>query len=364
MSKKLNNDVRDNVTEKEIGTMTSTKLYVMFDVATENFNSNDSIGIENANYEMHRNWRNFLEAGFDATQVAKMMSPADVWEHYDELIAHGAQIDMAKLYSNFFEELFNEDFTREHWNELVSRGVSPDILADRCYNDCIYSIPSLERVLAKGVSLKKAFELASDWLEISEYLPEEQIKILTWFFNRGLPKNDIKEWLEHHVSSSMRDYIVESGSDFFEKFGIEDGDIIDRWLDSYGYMYFSEKKLSDLPDTISVDKLISFFSMKEIFSHCQPYGFDDFVSDYLEAGEDINTLAQKFMNEIGYSSDSSDSGALLDLVYAGASADIIDPAKYIEQVDVSKLDDCEAQNWYDYLESEGYSSQLINKFLR
>ena len=145
---------------------------------------------------------------------------------------------------------------------------------------------------------------------------------------------------------------------------METDTIIDHWLSRYGYRFFSEEKLSNLPDTISIDKLISFFSMKEIIDNCSPYSFDQFISDYLESDQDINVLAQKFMDEIGYSSNSSDSGALLDLVYAGASVDIIDPTKYIDLVDVSQLDDCEALNWYDYYECKGYDSQRISKFLR
>ena len=232
---------------------------------------------------------------------------------------------------------------------MVARGVSPDLLADRCYADCdIFDTAGLKEVLAKGVSAKKALDLIKGWLEIRKEWPEEQVKILTWLYDHGLPKEDIKEWLAENAHSYIEDYIVESGSDFYEKFDMADDAIINRWLGR----------------AISVDKLISFFSMKEIIDNCSPYSFDDFISDYLEVGKSIDTLAQKFMDEIGYSGDPSCSGALLDLVYAGASVDIIDPAKYVELVDASQLDDCEASNWYDYLEGEGYDSQLINKFLR
>jgi hypothetical protein len=104
--------------------------------------------------------------------------------------------------------------------------------------------------------------------------------------------------------------------------------------------------------------------MKEIIENCSPYSFEDFIADYLEAGKDVNDLAKKFMNEIGYSSNSSESSALLALVYAEVSVDIIDPAKYLELVDVSQLDDCEAESWYDYFEDKGYDSRLISKFLK
>lgn len=345
--------------------MTNVELQVKFDAAIDGFDPSDEISVENANYEMHKNWRNFLEAGFDVDSVVKMMSLTDIWEHYEELLAYGAKLDMAELFSAFGEEFFNEDFTKEHWGELVARGVSPDLLADRCYTDCdIFDIAGLEEVLAKGVSAKKALDLIKGWLEIREEWPEEQVKILTWFYDHGLSKTDVKEWLAKNAHSYMEDYVVESGSDFYEKFDMADDAVIDRWLGRYGHQYFSEYRLSDLPGTISVDRLISFFSMKEIIDNCSPYSFDDFISDYLEAGKSIDTLARKFMDEIGYSGDPSYSGALLDLVYAGVSVDVVDPAKYIELVDASQLDDCEASNWYDYLEGEGYDSQLISKFRR
>lgn len=346
--------------------MAEAELQSRFDVAADDFDPSDEIGVENANHEMHENWRNFLEAGFDVDSVVKMMSPADIWEHYDELLAYGAKLDMTKLFSNFGEEFFDEDFTKEHWDELVARGVSPDLLADRCYGDCdISDIAGLEEVLAKGVSAKKAFDLVKGWLEIREEWPEEQVEILTWLYDHGLPKVDIKEWLAENAHSYMEDYIVESGSDFYEKFDVADEDaVIDRWLGRYGHEYFSVCRLSSLPGMISVDRLIGFFSMKEIIENCLPYSFDDFITDYLGAGKDIDTLAQKFMDEIGYSSDSSDSGALLDLVYAGASVDIIDPAKYLELVDASQLDDCEASNWYYCFKDRNYDNRLVGKFLR
>ena len=345
--------------------MTNAELQARFDAAVDDFDPSDEISVENANHEMHENWRSFLEAGFDVDSVVRMMSLTDIWEHYEELLAYGAKLDMTKLFSDFGEEFFDKDFTKEHWSELVDRGVSPDLLADRCYADCdIFNTAGLKEVLTEGVSAKKALDLIKGWLEIREEWPEEQVEILTWLYDHGLPKADVKEWLAKNAHSYMEDYVVESGSDFYEKFDMADDAVIDHWLGRCGYQYFSEYRLSDLPDKISVDKLIGFFSMKEIIDNCSPYSFDDFISDYLEAGKSIDTLARKFMDEIGYSGDPSYSGALLDLVYAGASVDIIDPAKYAKLVDVSQLDYCEASNWYDYLKDGDYDSQLISKFLR
>ena len=364
--KKLNSETKNHIREKEMGKMTNEELRIMFDVIVDGFDPSDSISVENANYELHKHWRSFLEAGFDADSVIKMMLPDDVWHYYDELVAYGAKIDMTELLSSVLDScLIDDDYIEEHWLELISRGISPDALADLYYDGYIvFQTADLERLIDKGISITKVLELIEDCLESCDDLPEEQIEMLTWLYDHGLPKADVKKWLEQHAGNCMEGYIVETGSDFYKKFDMDEDAAIDRWLDRYGHLFFCDEYLSDLPTTISVDKLISFFPMKEIIDSCSPYGFDSFITDYLEAGKDINNLAQKFMDEIGYSSDSTFSGAMLDLVYAGASADIIDPAKYIELVDANQLDDCEANNWYDYFEGKGYDSQLISKFLR
>ena len=212
--------------------------------------------------------------------------------------------------------------------------------------------------------MEKALELVEGWLELREEWPEEQAEILTWLYNHGLPKADVEEWLAKNASSYMADYIVESDSSFCKEFDINIDSATDSWLSRNGYMYFSECRLAELPDTIDVDRLINSFTMNEIIDNCSPHSFDDFILDYLEADQNIDTLARKFMDEIGYTSDPSYSDALLDLVYAGASVGIIDPAKYIELVDTSRLNDDEAGNWYDCLKEAGYEEVLISKFRR
>lgn len=341
--------------------MKNEELQARFDVIVDSFDPSDDISVENANYEVHKNWQKFLKAGFDANLVSKMMSPQDIWAHYDDLISYGAEIDMVKLFSDF-EEFFSKDFTKEHWKELLNRGVNPDCLIDRCYSDChVFDTACLEDILTKDVSAEKAFKLIKSWLEFREEWPEEQEKILTLLYDHGLPKAEIEQWLKEHINSYMEDYIIDFGSDFYEKFGIEKDAVIDHWLDRYGYRFFYEDKLSDLPDVISVDRLINFFSMEEILDNFSPYSpFEDFIKDYLATGRNIDDLAQKYISEIGYSSDYS--GFMFDLVNAGAS--IIDPEKFINSVDPSQLDDLEAEIWHDCLRKAGYDEKLISKFLR
>lgn len=354
-------------------------LQAKFDTAVENFELGDEISLENAHHEMRKNWRNFLEAGFDADLIIKMMAPEDIWDNYQDLTMHGVKIDIAKLVDRLFDEAFIDDsFIKEHWGELVDRGASPDSLADRCYGDIdVASVTDLEEALAKGISINKIFDLAKGWLEIRDEWPENQVEILTWLYDHGLSKDEVKEWLTENASSYMEDYIIESGSDFYEKFDVTDDDdtIVSHWLSRYGYRYFSELSVADLPVAVGIESLLEAFSIQEIFKYCSPYAFSDFIDDYLDSDYDINVLAQKFMNEVGYDInkfiskaghyiDSRYSDALLSLVYAEPSTDIIDPMKCIELIDASRLDDYNARDWYDYLEEKGYDSQLISKFFR
>lgn len=352
--------------------MNNAKLQAKFDTAVDNFELGDEISIENANHEMHENWRNFLEAGFDADLVVKMMAPEDIWDNYQDLTTYGAKIDITKLVG----KSFNEGFIKEHWSELVDRGISPDLLIDWCNYDIAF-VTELEEIIAKGVSVKKAFSMVEWWLEFRKEWPSEQEEILTWLYDHGLPKADVKEWLTKNASSYMEDYIIEFGSDFYEKFDMMDDDdtIACHWLSRYGYRYFSELSVADLPDAVGINSLLETFSIEEIFKYCSPYAFSDFIEDYLNAGYDIDVLAQKFMNEVGYDINkfmnkaghyinSCYSDALLGLVYAEPSTDIIDPMKCIESIDASRLDDRDARNWYYCLEEKGYDSQLIAKFLR
>lgn len=349
----------DDVKEKETKIMKDAKLQAMFDSIVANFDPNDRISVENANHEMHKNWQKFLEAGFDVDLVAKMLSLADIWKHYNELTSYGAKIDMTKWLNDFVEESFEDDFAAKHWDELVARGVSPDSLVDRIYDEYLCDIDYFKDILAKGVTVKKIFELAREWLEveIAEFEcfmspVESPVDVLVWFFDNGIPKDSIKELLIDNINDDMDEYAIEYNLDFYKNFDMDIDAAINRWVKTNGRSYFNEYSLTNLPKVISVDKFINSFSIDEIIENCSPYDFTDFVEDYLSAGQDINTLAQKFMDEIGYSADSCYSMTLLNLVEAGTSTEIIDPAEYIESIDMGQLSDYVADNWREFLDSQ------------
>lgn len=199
-----------------------------FERMVKGFNSKQEEIAMEAELNMHKNWRKYLETGFNATVVAGMMSPADIVAHYDELLSYGAKPDVPKMFVES-ERIFDKDFVESYWGELVHCGVSLESLIERCRY--WHNTATLEKLASRGVAVEELFEMAKHWL--SGWYPlwagksGGGIGILTWFCDHGAPKADIKEWLAKKASSwrngyeDLDDYIIETGSDFYEKLEIE-----------------------------------------------------------------------------------------------------------------------------------------------
>ena len=336
MDDERNGKLENCIKEKETGVMKNGRLQAMFDVIVEKFDPSDVISVKNTNYEMSKRWRIFLEAGADINLTVKMMSIDDIWENYDELLARGAELDVAELFSTH-KEFFDKDFSMECCDWLIDHGVSKNLILDR-FADCnINDLSSLKFFLKIGVDAKKAFGQFKDWLAMEQ--PGDQIWSLNLLYEYGLPKADITAWLDKNMSIRMEEYMVEneSGLNFYEEFGTDDDDydIIDRWIErNDGRHYLDGHSLSKLPGAISVDAFLAHISIYKIIEESSQYsgGFKAFITDCINNGGDIDMLAKRLMDNVNnHPSDSSELGAMFDLVHAGASADII-PAKYIEEV--------------------------------
>ncbi len=72
--------------------MDSCTLQANYDFLVDQFNDADEMALEDVHLKMHQNWRFFLAAGFNATQVAKMMSDEDVSSHMRALLDSGADL--------------------------------------------------------------------------------------------------------------------------------------------------------------------------------------------------------------------------------------------------------------------------------
>lgn len=70
--------------------MDKCRLEAAYDELVDRYNDADEMTLEDIQLEVHRNWRSFLAAGFDATMVTKMMSDEDVYSHARALIDSGA----------------------------------------------------------------------------------------------------------------------------------------------------------------------------------------------------------------------------------------------------------------------------------
>ena len=153
--------------------MTKAKSQAMFKTLRDNYEPNNDNTDKTIDQEMQRSWRLFLAAGYDATQVAEMMLPEDVLKYYDKLVFYGADIDALKRLP-----ALQKAFIKQHWEELVNRGVHPDILSDRHYDDYdVSDIKDLESLLPKGISATKSFELIKSWLDFCKEWPEEISRI-------------------------------------------------------------------------------------------------------------------------------------------------------------------------------------------
>ena len=328
-------------------------LQAKFDEMVDRFDGSDSIIVEDVNREMRRCWREFLEAGFDAKQVAKMMSRKDRWKHYDVLLSYGVSIDATKMMLKFGVE-----FVKKHWDEFVERGVSADALVKKCFDNDIDDDKKVEFLLEKGASAETVFELAKGLFKFNDGWPERWSKTFSILRKYGLSVNSMVDWLNSHVGDALIDDIIEYNPDVWKDLGVNVSDYVDLWIERHGedciYYGFNVK---ELPELITLDKIVDSYSMKEILEITESCGFDGFIDDYVKAGGDVNVLAKKFIDEIGYSKFDS----MFYLVFAGATN--IDIEKFVNSCEFDKLDELDRECYYTDLKNAGIDEAFLSKFL-
>ena len=195
-------------------------LWAKFDELVDRFNENDDeISIEDVNSETRKYFIDFLEAGFEVDQVTKMLSPEDIWEHYDTLTCYGANIDLAKLIPKF-----SRSFIRKNWDELAKRNVDIGLLIETCYNGSIENDNEVAFLLDKGVNAKTVFQLAETLFEFNEGWPERWAETFSILHEYGLPTEDIKKWLDSHIDDSLIYDIVEEHPEAWSELGINISD--------------------------------------------------------------------------------------------------------------------------------------------
>ena len=331
--------------------MAKTKNFrIMFEIIEDGFDPSDPIIVEDVHQEMRANWRNFIKNGVEPDSVVKLMAAEDIWENYDELSEAGSSLDMSELYSST-GNFFNEEFTKNNWGTLVRRGVSPDTLVDKCK---VQNLKGFADALEKGISKEKAIELFEN---LSSDTPDKCKALLLLKKRYNLSKTQVEERLS-------RDELMFAISFYPELCESIDKETIESWIGLNGEDFLGWTDLSYLPEVIGVDKLVEHFSMNQILEKCAEshLSFGEFLADYKEAGGNISNFAQKYVNEIGYSSNTQE--AMLDLVLAGASREDINPQRFVDSVDPNQIDEDDLESWYSDLKQVGYEEELISKFLR
>ena len=145
----------------------------------------DDITLNNIRYETSKHLRSFLEAGFDANIIVKMLSCEDVWKHYDALKSHGAkQKTLKRKVLDYLILEFEYGKDEEILNNFITfyeRGIGFTTLLSNIsvgygdnyqYDGRIASEleekMTYERLLSEGVDEKTAKELAEKYQKYME----------------------------------------------------------------------------------------------------------------------------------------------------------------------------------------------------
>lgn len=145
----------------------------------------DDITLDNIRNETSKHLRSFLEAGFDANIIIKMLSCEDVWKHYNALKSHGAKQKILKRkvldYLVFQFEYGKDDEILENFVAFYKRGIGFTTLLSNIsvgygnnwqYDGRIASKleekMTYERLLSEGVDEKTAKELAEKYQKYME----------------------------------------------------------------------------------------------------------------------------------------------------------------------------------------------------
>ena len=145
----------------------------------------DDITLNNIRHETSKHLRSFLEAGFDANIIVKMLSCEDAWKHYNALKSHGAKQKILKRkvldYLTLQFEYGNDDVILENFVAFYERGVGFTTLLSNIsvgygdnyqYDGRIASEleekMTYERLLSEGVDEKTAKELTEKYQKYME----------------------------------------------------------------------------------------------------------------------------------------------------------------------------------------------------
>ena len=292
----------------------------------------------------------FLDSGRNANEIASKLSPSEVLKNYDLLVSHGATIDIFGLMRSL-----DSDFVDDHWEDFVRHGIDVDTVTRYC-RETISDDIEIYLLEERGVSPNLLMNLSQRMLLHDVDWPARIITHFLALKECGLPVVVIKRWIDGHLGNEMLCDIIENPKDW-AKIGIDAEDFIDAWLEEFGCEYVNGYYLlSALPKTVSIERLIDFVPIKEFLDS---EDFVGFIKEFLKIGADIEILARKFINEIGYIERSA--RAMLDLIAFGGATSI-DLRRVVESIDVRNLDRLDKDDYLLDLYRIGAPEELISKF--
>ena len=271
-------------------------LQAMFDELVDKYSDKDEVSIEDVNTEMHEHFNEFLEAGFDATEIALMLSSEDVLDNHELLREHGAKIDANKVLSEL-----DIDKVDDYWGDLVKIGITADYLAERFHTYDTDNLQAIKELHAKGVSVDTLFKVAAGYLSICCDFPDGVFEVFTTFSDYGLQKAKLLAWLEENKNDELVDDIMEN-NERWAQFSIDTSKLVGYYLEGNASFYLDDAfaNMKKLPDTVTIENFFAHFTIDEILDSVSIYDISEWITDYLEINKDIDFLANKIVNESEY----------------------------------------------------------------
>ena len=327
------------------------EIVAKYDYMMDRIGNADEVEMEDINLTAKKYWRDFLSTGCDATSVAQAMKPKDVYEHYDELIAAGAKID---VYQNMRE--LGSRFVRQHFTSFAARGIDTDKLIRFSFGRV--GINDVDELRQDGVSIETIWSCISEG-ELLRYLDDTRWLLyeLRFFLGKGISKATVAEWLQRHMNSSLISDMFEGCQfELWDQVGIDTSDYEEEYLEHYFQFDGTVESLTCV--NVRIEKLLKHIPAKDLVE--EVWDFDGFVREFA-AKFDLSLLAKKILAEIGYSSEYKYFDAMHSLICYDPSPFSLQ--RFIECVDVTQLDADEKEIYYETLLQAGVDEAYLTKFL-
>lgn len=175
-----------------------------------------------------------------------------------------------------------------------------------------------------------------------------------------LSKEQIVKWAEAHSSLLIESFVSDKNFERWKRLGVEPEKFKKQWIEFMGEEVIWYDGWGDLPKLINPKDILDTLGMREVLRLSMPIGFDRVLTDYTSAGGDLEELKDRFLAEIGYSSEPVARDALIDLINAGAKVDL-----YLS-VGVVELSSCTALDKECYAEifrKAGAKEELVQEML-